>query len=331
MPRKYTSKKANKAARATTTTTTTTVNDNGSNIDSAEQTNAGEIFALMRKRSQGIDNSDADLSSKRPCLNTVQASSGDGHTIDEVYKKISEVNTFLRSGKTTITSEDIEAEASKAVEQALSPERYPVLDQLLRSYIQEEQLYEKYDKTQSAYFEANRRIIKSVVDYLRNQAEGKLNTPGKIRRKILRYISSQKLKRKKTDDQTAETNRVGCLSQRRVQTRNKIALALETNREYFVKTYGEGLDDFLHADYMSDLETDCEVADNSSSADRVFGRFRPSWRSEKGDNFVEELDAIYQNIPKGSQTCSFDRKILGRREKKLTDAKMKKLPSWAKN
>ncbi|KAL0081798.1 hypothetical protein J3Q64DRAFT_1837109 [Phycomyces blakesleeanus] len=135
-----TPKKTNKAARATTTTTTTTANDNGSNIDSAEQT-----------------------------------------------------------GKTTITSENIEAEASKAVEQALSPECYPVLD-----------------------------------------AESKLITPGKIRRKVLRYISSQKLKGKKTDDQTAETNRVGCLSQRRVQ----------------------GLDDFLHADYMSDLETDCEVEDN---------------------------------------------------------------------
>ncbi|KAL0078701.1 hypothetical protein F4703DRAFT_1959231 [Phycomyces blakesleeanus] len=300
---------SNKAARATTTTTTTTANDNSSNIDSAEQTNAGKIFALMQKRSQGMDNSDADLSSKSPCLNTVQVSLGDDYTIDEIYEKISEVNTFLRSGKTTITSEDIEAEASKAVEQALSPEFYPVLDQLLRLYIQEEQLYEKYDKTQSAYFEANRHIIKSVVDYLRNQAEGKLITPGKIKIKVLRYISSQKLKRKKTGNQTAETNQVECLSQRCVQ----------------------GLDDFLHADYMSDLETDCEVADNSSSADRVFGRFRSSWRSEKGDNFIEELDAIYQNIPKGSQTRSFDRKIFGRREKKLTDAKMKKLPSWAKN
>ncbi|OAD69159.1 hypothetical protein PHYBLDRAFT_149562 [Phycomyces blakesleeanus NRRL 1555(-)] len=318
---------SNKAARATTTTTTTTANDNSSNIDSAEQTNAGKIFALMQKRSQGIDNSDADLSSKSSCLNTVQVSLGDDHTIDEIYEKISEVNTFLRSGKTTITSEDIEAEASKAVEQALSPECYPVLDQLLQLYIQEEQLYEKYDKTQSTYFEANRHIIKSVVDYLRNQAEGKLITPGKIKIKVLRYISSQKLKRKKTGDQTAETNQVECLSQRRVQIQNKRALALETDREYFVKTYGEGLDDFLHADYMSDLETDCEVADNSSSADQVFGRFRSSWRSEKGDNFIEELDAIYQNIPKGSQTRSFDRKIFGRREKKLTNAKMKKLPS----
>ncbi|OAD70563.1 hypothetical protein PHYBLDRAFT_148474 [Phycomyces blakesleeanus NRRL 1555(-)] len=214
-----TPKKTNKAARATTTTTTTTANDNGSNIDSAEQT-----FIIK--------------------------------------KTLLEHSSDFIGGKTTITSENIEAEASKAVEQALSPECYPVLDQLLRPYIQEEQLYEKYDKTQSAYFEANRHIIKSVVDYLCNQAESKLITPGKIRRKVLRYISSQKLKGKKTDDQTAETNRVGCLSQRRVQTRNKRALALETNREYFVKTYGEGLDDFLHADYMSDLETDCEVEDN---------------------------------------------------------------------
>ncbi|OAD68822.1 hypothetical protein PHYBLDRAFT_66927 [Phycomyces blakesleeanus NRRL 1555(-)] len=176
-----------------------------------------KIFALMRKKSQGINNSDADLSLKRSCLNTVQASLGDGHTIGKVYKKISEVNTFLRSGKTIITSEDIEAEASKAVEQALSPDSYPVLNQLLQSHIQEEQLYEKYDKTQSAYFEANRCIIKSVVDYLCNQAADKLITPGKIRRKVLHYISSQKLKEKKTDNQTAEMNQVECLSQRHVQ------------------------------------------------------------------------------------------------------------------
>ncbi|OAD79058.1 hypothetical protein PHYBLDRAFT_141113 [Phycomyces blakesleeanus NRRL 1555(-)] len=212
MPKKSISKKSNKAARATTTTITTTDNDNGSNIDSAFRLHWVMAIQLMR-----------------------------------FTKKISEVNTFLHRSKKTITSEDIEAEASKAVEQALSPQRYPVLD-----------LYEKYDKMQSAYFETNRRIIKSVVDYLCNQAESKLITPGNIRRKVLHYISSQKLKGKKTEDQTAEANQVECFSQSCVQ----------------------GLADFLHADYMSDLETDCEVADNSSSTNRVFGQFCSSWRSE---------------------------------------------------
>ncbi|OAD70076.1 hypothetical protein PHYBLDRAFT_148642 [Phycomyces blakesleeanus NRRL 1555(-)] len=85
---------------------------------------------------------------------------------------------------------------------------------------------------------------------------------------------------------------------------------------------------------MSDLESDDKREEkelDSFSEKSFFWRFRPSWRSEEGDRFVDELDADYEAAHnKKNNTCPFEHKFKGIRDKQLSKTKANKLPSWSK-
>ncbi|OAD81214.1 hypothetical protein PHYBLDRAFT_161838 [Phycomyces blakesleeanus NRRL 1555(-)] len=151
---------------------------------------------------------------------------------------------------------------------------------------------------------------------------------------IVRHIGNRKLQEKKTGEKKQEENRRACLCQQRVKSCERRQSALKASRVHFVNSFGKNVDSILHADYMSDLESDDkreEEEQDSSSEKSFFWRFCPSWRSEEGDRFVDELDVDYEAAhDKKNNTCPFKHKFKEIRDKQLSKTKANKLPSWSK-
>ncbi|OAD72686.1 hypothetical protein PHYBLDRAFT_146001 [Phycomyces blakesleeanus NRRL 1555(-)] len=147
-----------------------------------------------------------------------------------------------------------------------------------------------------------------------------------------RQPTLDKVARKKTGEKKQEENRWACLCQRRSCERRRSAL--KANWTHFVNSFGENFDSILHADYMSDLESDDkreEEEQDSFSEKSFFWKFHPSWRSKEGDRFVDELDADYEAAhDKKNNTHPFEHKFKGIRDKQLSKTKANKLPSWSK-
>ncbi|OAD68459.1 hypothetical protein PHYBLDRAFT_150634 [Phycomyces blakesleeanus NRRL 1555(-)] len=267
--------------------------------------NTNDIRTIMLQHSQGTVSNQRPLAPKRARLNLEGDSSGRTRNIHDVYEKLDTMNGVLNTVLKNTSSEKAEATASNAVEQDMSPGRQPTLDQLLRDYLSEEKLYDQYNTNENKNSEGNRLVLKSVTDYLRRQEEGKKVDLPTLRTKI-----------------------------RRVKSCERRQSALKANRAHFVNSFGENVDSILHADYMSDLESDDEREEeeqDSSSEKSFFWRFRPSWRSEEGDRFVDELDADYEAAhDKKNNTRPFEHKFKGIRDKQLSKTKANKLPSWSK-
>ncbi|OAD70561.1 hypothetical protein PHYBLDRAFT_171304 [Phycomyces blakesleeanus NRRL 1555(-)] len=296
--------------------------------------NTNDIRTIMLQHSQGTVSNQRPLAPKRARLNLEGDSSGRTRNIHDVYEKLDTMNGVLNTVLKNTSSEKAEATASNAVEQDMSPGRQPTLDQLLRNYLSEEKLYDQYNTNENKNSEGNRLVLKSVTDYLRRQEEGKKVDLPTLRTKIVRHIGNRKLQEKKTGEKKQEENRRACLRQRRVKSCERRQSALKANRAHFVNSFGENVDSILHADYMSDLESDDEREEeeqDSSSEKSFFWRFRPSWRSEEGDRFVDELDAHYEAAhDKKNNTRQFEHKFKGIRDKQLSKTKANKLPSWSK-
>ncbi|OAD74351.1 hypothetical protein PHYBLDRAFT_144799 [Phycomyces blakesleeanus NRRL 1555(-)] len=301
------------------------LNNNSVNNDFGEEPSVGspprntnDIRTIMLQHSQGTVSNQRPLALKRAQLNLEGDSSGRTRNIHDVYEKLDTMNGVLNTVLKNTSSEKAETTASNAVEQDMSPGRQPTLDQLLRDYLSEEKLYDQYNTNENKNSEGNRLVLKSVTDYLRRQEEGKKVDLPTLRTKIVRHIGNRKLQEKKTGEKKQEENRRACLS----------------NRAHFVNSFGENVDSILHADYMSDLESDDEREEeeqDSSSEKSFFWRFRPSWRSEEGDRFVDELDADYEAAhDKKNNTHPFEHKFKGIRDKQLSKTKANKLPSWSK-
>ncbi|OAD72421.1 hypothetical protein PHYBLDRAFT_146612 [Phycomyces blakesleeanus NRRL 1555(-)] len=257
--------------------------------------NTNDIRTIMLQHSQGTVSNQILLAPKRARLNLEGDLLCRTHNIHDVYKKLDTMNGVLNTVLKNTSSEKAEATASNAVEQDMLPGRQPTLDQLLRDYLSEEKLYDQYNTNENKNSEGNRLILKSVTDYLCRQEEGK---------------------------------------KQRVKLCERIQSALKANWAHFVNSFGENVDSILHADYMSDLESDDEREEeeqDSSSEKSFFWRFCPSWRSKEGDRFVDELDVDYEAAhDKKNNIHPFKHKFKGIRDKQLSKTKANKLPSWSK-
>ncbi|OAD79377.1 hypothetical protein PHYBLDRAFT_58428 [Phycomyces blakesleeanus NRRL 1555(-)] len=287
--------------------------------------NTNNIKTIMLQHSQGTVSNQRPLAPKRAWLNLEGDSSGRTRNIHDVYEKLDTMNGVLNTVLKNTSSEKAEATASNAVEQDMSPEHQSTLDQLLHNYLSEEKLYDQYNTNENKSSEGNRLVLKSVTDYLHCQEEGK---------KIVRHIGNRKLQEKKTGEKKQEDNRRACLHQQHVKSCKRRQSALKANRTHFVNSFGENVDSILHADYMSDLESDDEREEeeqDSFSEKSFFWRFCPSWRSEEGDRFVDELAANYKAAhDKKNNTHPFKHKFKGIRDKQLSKTKANKLSSWSK-
>ncbi|OAD65769.1 hypothetical protein PHYBLDRAFT_73895 [Phycomyces blakesleeanus NRRL 1555(-)] len=317
------------------------INNNSVNNDFGEEPSVGspprntnDIRTIMLQHSQGTVSNQRPLAPKRARLNLEGDSSGRTRNIHDVYEKLDTMNGVLNTILKNTSSEKAEATASNAVEQDMLPGRQPTLDQLLCDYLSEEKLYDQYNTNENKNSEGNRLVLKSVTDYLCRQEEGKKVDLPTLRTKIVQHIGNRKLQEKKTGEKKQEENRRACLRQRRVKSCERRQSALKANRAHFVNSFGENVDSILHADYMSDLDSDDEREEeeqDSSSEKSFFWRFRPSWRSEEGDRFVDELDADYEAAhDKKNNICPFEHKFKGIRDKQLSKTKANKLPSWSK-
>ncbi|OAD65502.1 hypothetical protein PHYBLDRAFT_72293 [Phycomyces blakesleeanus NRRL 1555(-)] len=249
--------------------------------------------------------------------------------------KLDTMNDVLNTVLKNTSSEKAEATASNAVEQDMSPGRQPTLDQLLRDYLSEEKLYDQYNTNENKNSEGNRLVLKSVTNYLCHQEEGKKVDLPTLRTKIVWHIGNRKLQEKKTGEKKQEENRRACLRQQRVKLCERKQSALKANRAHFVNSFGENVDSILHADYMSDLESDDkreEEEQDSSSEKSFFLEIPPKLEKRRGigDRFVDELDADYEAAhDKKNNTRPFEHKFKGIRDKQLSKTKANKLPSWS--
>ncbi|OAD76495.1 hypothetical protein PHYBLDRAFT_142019 [Phycomyces blakesleeanus NRRL 1555(-)] len=282
--------------------------------------NTNDIRTIMLQHSQGTVSNQRPLAPKRARLNLEGDSLGGTSNIHDVYKKLDTINGVLNTVLKNTSSEKAEATASNA--------------QLLCDYLSEEKLYDQYNTNENKNSEGNRLVLKSVTNYLCCQEEGKKVDLPTLRTKIVQHIGNRKLQEKKAGEKKQEENRRACLRQRCVKSCERRQSALKANRAHFVNSFGENVDSILHADYMSDLESDDEREEeeqDSSSEKSFFWRFRPSWRSEEGDRFVDELDADYEAAhDKKNNTRPFEHKFKGIRDKQLSKTKANKLPSWSK-
>ncbi|OAD78449.1 hypothetical protein PHYBLDRAFT_163556 [Phycomyces blakesleeanus NRRL 1555(-)] len=290
--------------------------------------NTNDIRIIMLQHSQRTVSNQRPLALKRARLNLEGDLSGRTCNIYDVYEKLDTMNDVLNTVLKNTSSEKAEATTSIAVEKDMLPGHQPTLDQLLRDYLSEEKLYDQYNTNENKNSEGNRLVLKSVTNYLHCQEERKKVDLPTLRTKIVRHIGNRKLQEKKQEKRSRKRiDRpvfVSNLCERRQS-------ALKANWAHFVNSFGENVDSILHADYMSDLESDDkreEEEQNSSSEKSFFWRFCPSWRSEEGDRFVDELDADYEAAhDKKNNTHSFEHKFKGIRDKQLSKTKANKLPS----
>ncbi|OAD70987.1 hypothetical protein PHYBLDRAFT_171046 [Phycomyces blakesleeanus NRRL 1555(-)] len=296
--------------------------------------NTNDIRTIMLQHSQGTVSNQRPLAPKRARLNLEGDSSGRTRNIHDVYEKLDIMNGVLNTVLKNTSSEKAQATASNAVEQDMSPGRQPTLDQLLRDYLSEEKLYDQYNTNENKNSEGNRLVLKSVTDYLHHQEEGKKVDLPTLRTKIVRHIGNRKLQEKKTEEKKQEENRRACLCQQCSCERRQSAL--KANRAHFVNSFGENVDSILHADYVSDLESDDEREEeeqDSSSENSFFLEILPKLEKRRGigDRFVDELDVDYEAAhDKKNNTHPFEHKFKGIRDKQLSKTKANKLPSWSK-
>ncbi|OAD74059.1 hypothetical protein PHYBLDRAFT_168467 [Phycomyces blakesleeanus NRRL 1555(-)] len=241
MPRSKTNR-SNKSNNSTST--------NG--YESAEQispSNVGELLDLMEQRTRVPSSAPMAPSPKRARTNNENDPSESTHTIEDVYQKIDQVSTFLLSSAQNVASNTVATIASEVVENVLAPGRIPTVD----NYMFNESLYSQYNGSETCCSDENRQIIQSLWPIL----------PTRSQRRI-----SPKNRRPLT------TNLCGTIK----ETSKRQLFAFASKKEYFVKTFGEGGNILLQADYTSGLDSD---NDNDSGSSGCFWRFWPTWRSDE--------------------------------------------------
>ncbi|OAD70073.1 hypothetical protein PHYBLDRAFT_148639 [Phycomyces blakesleeanus NRRL 1555(-)] len=161
--------------------------------------NTNDIRTIMLQHSQRTVSNQRPLAPKRARLNLEGDSSGRTCNIHDVYEKLDTMNSVLNTVLKNTSSEKAEATASNAVEQDMSPECQPTLDQLLRYYLSEEKLYDQYNTNKNKNSEGNRLILKSITKYLCHQEEGKKMNLPTFRTNIVQHIGNRKLQEKKQE------------------------------------------------------------------------------------------------------------------------------------